>query len=199
MTCLSWVALYGMAHSFIELHKPLSHNKAVIHEGDRGAWHAVIHVFAKSWTQLNDWTTVFPMWIVTYHVCLLAGPSAPAFSSLSTVHTFTPCFLCLCASLHALLLLGGWSFHWSLDIWVGRAGSYICLFLISYAWMNFCGPVPSFLSILFHIDLYPFSLFSLTPYTYTVLSSWRHTGSSKIYVKSLFLFIRYNFLFFSYV
>ena len=114
MTCLSWVALYGMAHSFIELHKPLSHNKAVIHEGDRGAWHAVIHVFAKSWTQLNDWTTVFPMWIVTYHVCLHAGPSAPAFLSLSTAHTFTPCFLCLCASFHALLLLvGGHSIgHW---------------------------------------------------------------------------------------
>ena len=34
MTCLSWVALHGMAHSFIELCKPLCHDKAVIHEGD---------------------------------------------------------------------------------------------------------------------------------------------------------------------
>ena len=34
MTHLSWVALHGMAHSFIELCKPLSHNKAVIHERD---------------------------------------------------------------------------------------------------------------------------------------------------------------------
>ena len=33
MTYLSWVALHGMAHSFIELHKPLRHDKAVIHEG----------------------------------------------------------------------------------------------------------------------------------------------------------------------
>ena len=33
MTHPSWVALHGMAHSFIELHKPLHHNKAVIHEG----------------------------------------------------------------------------------------------------------------------------------------------------------------------
>ena len=33
MTHLSWVALHGMAHSFIELHKPLHHNKAVICEG----------------------------------------------------------------------------------------------------------------------------------------------------------------------
>ena len=33
MTCLSWVALEGMAHSFIELCKPLNHDKAVIHEG----------------------------------------------------------------------------------------------------------------------------------------------------------------------
>ena len=29
----SWVALYSTAHSFIELCKPLSHDKAVIHEG----------------------------------------------------------------------------------------------------------------------------------------------------------------------
>ncbi|KAF7234791.1 Protein TESPA1 [Varanus komodoensis] len=34
MTCPSWVALHGIAHSFIELHKPLHHNKAVIHEGE---------------------------------------------------------------------------------------------------------------------------------------------------------------------
>ena len=32
-TCPSWVALQSMAHSFIELHKPLC-LKAVIHEGD---------------------------------------------------------------------------------------------------------------------------------------------------------------------
>ena len=33
MTRPSWVALHSMAHSFIELHKPLCHDKAVIHEG----------------------------------------------------------------------------------------------------------------------------------------------------------------------
>ncbi|KAF7247857.1 Phosphatidylinositol N-acetylglucosaminyltransferase subunit A [Varanus komodoensis] len=32
MTCPSWVALHGIAHSFIELRKPLCHDKAVIHE-----------------------------------------------------------------------------------------------------------------------------------------------------------------------
>ena len=32
-TCPSWVALHGMANSFIELCKPLHHDKAVIHEG----------------------------------------------------------------------------------------------------------------------------------------------------------------------
>ena len=30
---LSWVALHGMAHSFTELHKPLSQGEAVTHEG----------------------------------------------------------------------------------------------------------------------------------------------------------------------
>ena len=34
MTCPSWVTLHGMTHSFIELCKPLHHDKAVIHEGD---------------------------------------------------------------------------------------------------------------------------------------------------------------------
>ena len=33
MTHLSWVALHGMTDSFIELHKPLHHDKAIIHEG----------------------------------------------------------------------------------------------------------------------------------------------------------------------
>ena len=32
MTCPSWVALDGIAHSFTELHKPLCHDKAVICE-----------------------------------------------------------------------------------------------------------------------------------------------------------------------
>ena len=35
ITYLSWVALHGMAHSFIELHRPLCHEKAVVLEG---AW-----------------------------------------------------------------------------------------------------------------------------------------------------------------
>ena len=30
----SWVALHGMAHSFLELCKPLRHDKAVIHKGE---------------------------------------------------------------------------------------------------------------------------------------------------------------------
>ena len=34
MTCPSWVALQGVAHSFIELRKPLHHSKAVIHWRD---------------------------------------------------------------------------------------------------------------------------------------------------------------------
>ena len=34
MTTLSWVALQGMAHSFIELCKPPCHNKAMIHDKD---------------------------------------------------------------------------------------------------------------------------------------------------------------------
>ena len=33
-TLLFWVALQSMAHSFIELCKPLHHDKAVVHEGD---------------------------------------------------------------------------------------------------------------------------------------------------------------------
>ena len=38
VTCLSWVALRDMAHSFIKLLKPLCHGKAVIHEGDQNVY-----------------------------------------------------------------------------------------------------------------------------------------------------------------
>ena len=33
LTCPSWVAIHNMAHGFINLHKPLHHNKPVICEG----------------------------------------------------------------------------------------------------------------------------------------------------------------------
>ena len=36
MTCSSWVAWYDMVHSFIESHKFLHHDKAMIHEGMGG-------------------------------------------------------------------------------------------------------------------------------------------------------------------
>ena len=36
-TCLPWVALHSMVHSFTELHKPFCHDKAVIHEGRSNA------------------------------------------------------------------------------------------------------------------------------------------------------------------
>ena len=32
MTRLSWVALHSMSHNFIQVHKPLCHDKAVIHK-----------------------------------------------------------------------------------------------------------------------------------------------------------------------
>ena len=61
MTCLSWVAQHGMAHSFIKLCKPLHHGKAVTHEGemvrDREAWHVAVHGIAESdmtWWLKND-------------------------------------------------------------------------------------------------------------------------------------------------
>ena len=61
MTCLSWVAQHGMAHSFIKLCKPLHHGKAVTHEGemvrDREAWHIAVHGIAESdmtWWLKND-------------------------------------------------------------------------------------------------------------------------------------------------
>ena len=34
VTCPSWVALHSIAHNFIELYKPLPHNKTVVHEGE---------------------------------------------------------------------------------------------------------------------------------------------------------------------
>ena len=37
----SWVNWHGMAHKFIELHKPLHHDKAVIHEEGRKQRHGL--------------------------------------------------------------------------------------------------------------------------------------------------------------
>ena len=64
MTRQAWVALLDMAHSFIELHKPLHHDKVAIHEGkkwtekfvvqDRGVCCAAVHKVAKSETHLSD-------------------------------------------------------------------------------------------------------------------------------------------------
>ena len=34
-TCLSWVVLHSVVHSFMEPCKPLRHDKAVIHEGEK--------------------------------------------------------------------------------------------------------------------------------------------------------------------
>ena len=49
VTHLSWVALHGMAHSFIEVCKPLHHNKAVIHEGK------ILQI------KLNYWASLYPI------------------------------------------------------------------------------------------------------------------------------------------
>ena len=48
LTRPSSVALQGMAHSFIELHKPLCHDKAVIHEGK------ILQI------KLNYWASPYP-------------------------------------------------------------------------------------------------------------------------------------------
>ena len=51
MTCLSWVALHRITHSFIQLCKPLYHNKAVIHEV----------VVANGYNLANDAAWNFPL------------------------------------------------------------------------------------------------------------------------------------------
>ena len=50
MTCSSWEALQGMAHNVIELHKPICHDKAVIHEG--------VSTFYLVWIVLQ-WTSTY--------------------------------------------------------------------------------------------------------------------------------------------
>ena len=45
MICLSWVALHGIVHSLIELHKPLCHDKAVILEGGIYQYRCRCHIF----------------------------------------------------------------------------------------------------------------------------------------------------------
>ena len=49
MTLPPWVALHGMAPSFIELHKPFDHNKAVIHEGETDQGPPLIQCLWTDW------------------------------------------------------------------------------------------------------------------------------------------------------
>ncbi|KAF7247625.1 hypothetical protein EYD10_06148 [Varanus komodoensis] len=53
MTCPSWVALHGIAHSFIELHKPLHHDKAVIHEGGTLTMELLCYANLEVWLRAN--------------------------------------------------------------------------------------------------------------------------------------------------
>ena len=96
ITCLSWVALHRMAHSFVELHKPLCHHQALIHEGGpkwernpkkRGCMQAEIDVFLELSCFFNDPVDVgnlisgssafsktsLNIWKFTVHVLLKPG------------------------------------------------------------------------------------------------------------------------------
>ena len=81
MTPLSWVALHSMAHSFIELHKPLHHDKAVIHEGDRSV---SIALYILDVCELSHFSRVrFFMipWTVAYQAPLFMGFSGQEYWS----------------------------------------------------------------------------------------------------------------------
>ena len=50
VTHLSWVALHGTGHSFIELRKPLRHDKAMSQEGVKAMVFPVVTYNCESWT-----------------------------------------------------------------------------------------------------------------------------------------------------
>ena len=80
MTHPSWVALQGMAHSFIDrecgmMASPdsmgMSWSKLQEVVKDREAWHTAVYGVAKSRTQLSNWTTVcvhtiYPVYSIEY-------------------------------------------------------------------------------------------------------------------------------------
>ena len=55
---------------------------------DRGAWRAAVHVVAKSWTQLSEWTTTTDSKALALFVCL-------GISINVNTHTHAP-HLCIC-------------------------------------------------------------------------------------------------------
>ena len=55
---------------------------------DRGAWRAAVHVVAKSWTQLSEWTTTTDSKALALFVCL-------GISINVNTHTCAP-HLCIC-------------------------------------------------------------------------------------------------------
>ncbi|KAF7250813.1 hypothetical protein EYD10_03434 [Varanus komodoensis] len=68
MICPFWVALHGIAHSFIELRKPLRHDKAVIHEGGFAVDSMILH-----WLPIEV-RAQFKVLVMTYKALNGLGP-----------------------------------------------------------------------------------------------------------------------------
>ena len=76
----SWVALHSMAHSFVELHKPLGHDKAVICEGDFEQYLALNYHYCPIYNMVENKSLLevlfqkdYPSSSFVVCVCLLFG------------------------------------------------------------------------------------------------------------------------------
>ena len=65
MTRPVWVALYGMVQSFSDLHKPLHHDKAVIHEEDV-SFRSLLNFFFFFFNFLNPCLHSVYLWLLFY-------------------------------------------------------------------------------------------------------------------------------------
>ena len=67
------MTLRSMAHSFIELHKPLHHDKAVIHEGEDRVCRAYIVLLVIQYGSAQHWPlfkmlVICSSWILCIHL-----------------------------------------------------------------------------------------------------------------------------------
>ena len=73
---------------------------------DKEAWCAVVHGFAKSWMQLNDWTTA--VWILV--CCVFIFMSLNIFSAFLLIFSWA----IICIGMYFLVFMSLWIFHFSL-------------------------------------------------------------------------------------
>ena len=113
VTCLSWVALHSMTHSFIELRKPFCHNKTVIHKRDEvkkvksevsqsclSLWDPMDYSLRGSSVHGIFQARVLEWGAIAFSPIILSKDQTPPLRGLAPPHQTSPASALLLTSLH---------------------------------------------------------------------------------------------------